>query len=49
MEQYCETTKVCRRVPICVPICNDPCVPSTSAAPFTGPTPDPLPPVTDKK
>jgi hypothetical protein len=33
LEAYCETQKVCRRVPICVPVCEDPCTQSFAAPP----------------
>jgi hypothetical protein len=49
MESYCETTKVCRRVPICTPICSDPCVSEPAAPSFLAPAPGMLPPVIEKK
>jgi hypothetical protein len=51
MEPYCETQKICRRIPICVPVCGDPCPPAMgpiAPSPFRVPSPNPLPPVTEK-
>jgi hypothetical protein len=44
LESYCEVQKICRRVPVCVPICNDPC--EMSAPPIGS---APLPAVIEQK
>ena len=56
MEQYCEKRRVCRQIPICVPVCEDPCCGTprvySSPAPLldsTGPAPAPLPQVIEKE